>query len=328
MAQNYGLGRGLSSLIPQKKRDNQSGYSGSSAAGSDGKLTGPKDDFNYFGSARSAGPQPRRKADAEEMPEKGNIQEIEISRIVPNPYQPRVRFDETKLYELAESIKAHGIIQPLIVSQKDGGQFEIIAGERRFQAAKIAGLKKIPAIIRKADNRQKLELAVVENIQRHDLNPIEEAKSYQKMADEFDMSQDEIAKKLGVSRSSVANKLRLLTLPVEIQKSLIEGKITEGHAKAILAVSNPEKQRVLYDLILKNGLTVRQVESKAKEVSVKPHKRIVQADPETKQIEDRLAQVLGTKVKLAKAGSGGKIVIEYYSKEELNNILRHIKLAG
>jgi ParB family chromosome partitioning protein len=143
--------------------------------------------------------------------------------------------------------------------------------------------------------------------------------------DDFDLSQEEVATRVGKSRSSVANKLRLLVLPVEIQRSIIEGRITEGHAKAILALENPEKQRALHDLILKSGLTVRQVESKAKEISVKPHKRNVSIDPEVKQMEDILAEKLGTKVKVSKSGTGGKIVIEYYSKEELGNILDIIK---
>jgi ParB family chromosome partitioning protein len=253
------------------------------------------------------------------------VQEVELIRIVPNPQQPRLRFDEEKLQELAASIKEHGVIQPLIVT-KNGNQYEIIAGERRFQASKIAGLKSVPVIVRDATELQKLELAIIENVQRHDLNVIEEAKSYLKLSAEFDLSQEEVAKKMGKSRSAVANKLRLLHLPIEIQKALIEGKITEGHAKAILAIENPEKQRALFEMILKNNLTVRQTEDKTKEISVKTHTRHATVDPEVKRIENILTGTLGTKVKVSKAGAGGKIIIDYYSQEELDNILSKVHI--
>jgi len=182
----------------------------------------------------------------------------------------------------------------------------------------------VPVIIRDATEQQKLEIALIENVQRDDLNPIEEARSYQKLAQEFDLGQEEIAKKVGKSRSAIANKMRLINLPVEIQKALIEGKITEGHAKAILAIDNPEKQRGLYELILKNSLTVRQTESKTKEISVQAHKRNVKIDPEIKGLEDKLMEKLGTKVKVSRSGSGGKILIEYYSKEELDSLVSKI----
>jgi ParB family chromosome partitioning protein len=292
MAQNFGLGRGLSSLIPPKKKINE-----------------PEKDFNYFG------------AKTNELDNTaGKILEVEISRIVPNPHQPRKTFNEEKLQDLANSIKENGIIQPLVVSQV-GGQYELIAGERRFQAAKIVGLEKVPVIVKEVDDQKKLELAIVENIQRHDLNPIEEAKAYKKLAEEFGLSQEEVAQKIGVSRSAVANKFRLLSLPIEIQKALIEGIITEGHAKAILSVDNPEKQRALFEMILKNKLTVRQLEDKTKEISVRSHKRSVIIDPEIKNLEDQLSEKLKTKVKISKAGSGGKIIIEYYSPEELEGLL-------
>lgn len=298
MANNYGLGRGLSSLIPQKK------------------ISQPQKDFNYFG-ASSAG------SDAQNTGGKNNVQEVEVVRIVPNPHQPRLRFDEEKLQELASSVKTHGVIQPLIVT-KNGNQYEIIAGERRFQAAKIAGLAKVPVIVREVGEQQKLEWAIIENIHRHDLNPVEEAKAYLKLAQDFDLSQEEISRKVGKSRSAIANKMRLLNLPVEIQRALSEGRITEGHAKAILAIENPEKQRALFELILKNNLTVRQTESKTKEVSVRTHKRMVNIDPELKEMEEKLTGIFGTRVKISRSGEGGKIVIEYYSKEELDGILSKI----
>jgi ParB family chromosome partitioning protein len=308
MAQNYGLGRGLASLIPQNNSNTKS----------DQKISEPKEDFNYFG---------KRTVSTENKNDniKNEVQEIATIRIVPNPHQPRLQFDAEKLQELSDSIKEHGVIQPLTVT-KNGNQYEIIAGERRFQASKLAGLTTVPVIVREASEQQKLELAIIENVQRHDLNAIEEAKSYLKLASEFDLSQEEVAHKMGKSRSVVANKLRLLNLPIEIQKALIEMKITEGHAKAILAIENPEKQRAMYELILKNSLTVRQTEDKTKEISVKTHTRQISIDPELKRIEDLLTGTLGTKVKLSKTGDGGKITIEYYSKEELNSILSKVHI--
>jgi ParB family transcriptional regulator, chromosome partitioning protein len=321
MAQNYGLGRGLASLIPPKK--NTADFSSDV-----NKISKPQEDFNYFGPAKgvtAAVQINNQSASAQTEPSKkeGNFQEIDVAMIIPNPHQPRGKMDEEKLAELSESIREHGIIQPLIVS-RNNNHFEIIAGERRFLAAKQAGLIVVPAIVRDASEQQKLELAIIENIQRHDLNPIEEALSFQKLSDEFDLTQEAISQKLGKSRSVVANKLRLLNLPVEIQKALMEEKITEGHAKAILALVNPEKQRALFEMILKNNLTVRQTEDKTKETTVRMHRRKIMIDPELKTAEDELCQKLGTKVRLAKSGNGGKIIIDYYSKEELNNLLKII----
>jgi ParB family transcriptional regulator, chromosome partitioning protein len=315
MSQNFGLGRGLSSLIPPKRK--------TTFDEAPAKINEPQDNFNYFGAAQT---KPDTVSQVQSVPAltKNSVSEVELSKISENPHQPRMKFDETKLNELAESIKQHGVIQPIVLT-RDGEKYEIIAGERRFQASKLAGLSKIPAIVREASNQEKLELAIVENIQRHDLNPIEEAKSYKKLSEEFEMAQEEIAVKLGKSRSAVANKIRLLNLPVEIQKALIEGKITEGHAKLLLAIPNPEKQRAFYELIIKNNLTVRQTEDKTKDITVHTHKRSLNVDPKIKDLENNLTGILGTKVKISKSGNGGKIVIEYYSEEELNNILGKIK---
>lgn len=301
MSKNYGLGRGLSSLIPPKR------------------INEPDKNFNYFGNVSI----PINSQGEPAKDEKNNIKEIDIIKIVPNPHQPRINFDKEKLEDLAVSIREHGIIQPIVVSFSEG-QFEIIAGERRFEAAKLAGLQTVPVIVREVTDQQKLELAIIENIQRHDLNLIEEAQSYLKLANDFDLSQEEIALKVGKSRSAVANKMRLLKLPVEIQKALMENKINEGHAKAILAIENPEKQRAFFDLILKSGMNVRQAEEKTKEVSVRTHKRVINIDPEIKEVEDQLSAFLGTKVKMSKSKMGGRIMIEYYSKEELNNLLQKI----
>lgn len=297
MPQNYGLGRGLSSLIPKKNISNAIFSGNSQNQPADG--TAPKKDAPNV------------------------TQEIDINQIVSNPHQPRIAFDEGKLDELAQSIVTHGIIQPLVVSKSEKG-YELIAGERRLQAAKKAGLKTVPVVVREAKEKEKLELAIVENVQRHDLNAIEEARAYQKLMDDYQMTQEEVALKMGKSRSLVANKIRLLNLPIEIQKAIIGGQITEGHAKAILALTNPEKQRALFDLIMKNGLTVRQVEDKTKEVSVRSHKRTI--DPQVKEVEDKLMGALGTKVKFQKTEKGGKITIECFSQEEVDNLIN--KLAS
>lgn len=302
MSQQFGLGRGLSSLIPNKQSNSSTPQTFQNA-----------DEFA------------KRTVSASDESIRGDnfVIEVDVNQIVANPHQPRAQFDDEKLENLAQSIKMHGIIQPLIVSKK-GNLYELIAGERRFQASKIVGLKKVPVIVRDVSELQKLELAIIENVQRHDLNAIEEGRAYQKLRDEFQMNQEEIAVKMGKSRSLVTNKIRLLSLPIEIQKGLIEGKITEGHAKAILSLDNPEKQRALYELILKSNLTVRQVEEKTKEVSVKSYKRSKNVDPEIKRLEDELVGKLGTKVHINKFGNGGKIVIEYYSKEDLDSLINKL----
>jgi len=225
---------------------------------------------------------------------------------------------------LADSIKEHGIIQPLVVIKIAPDQYELIAGERRLKASKLAGLDMVPVIIREeTGEREKLELALVENIQREDLNILEEARAYKKLIEEFDLTQEEIAERVGKSRSAVANKVRLLGLPFEIQRALQAGKITEGHARSILAIENTEKQRALFELILKDNLTVRQAEDKVREVTVSTHKRRVGAtvqDPVYKEKEDQIAQSLGTKVQIKKSGGGGKIIIDFYSSEELESM--------
>lgn len=300
MAQQYGLGRGLASLIPPKKNPSD---------------THPPTPVS--GGAVSVLPSTTLS-----HPDVPVTREIAIGDIVPNPNQPRLHFDESKLTELTDSIREHGILQPLVVSLLGEGKYELIAGERRLQAAKRAGLVTVPVVVRQAGNQEKLELAIIENIQRHDLNPIEEARAYLRLTDEFGLHQDEVAKKMGKSRPNVANTLRLLTLPVEIQRAIIEGKISEGHAKALLSIENPEKQRALFELIIKEELTVRETEDKAREVSVRSHLRTAREPaPELAAKEEWLTEQLGTKVKIQPKGKGGKITIEFYSNEELNGIL-------
>lgn len=252
------------------------------------------------------------------------IAKIPVFNVVPNPNQPRRYFDKDNLQKLAQSIREHGIIQPIIVTKINDGKYELIAGERRLEAAKLAELKEIPAIIRLANDQQKLELALVENIQRHNLNAIEEAMAYKKLREEFSLTQEEIAQKTGKDRSTVANTIRLLELPVEIQRGIIEEKITPGHARAILSLENPEKQRALYELILKNNLTVRATEHKVREVTVQTHKRKIarNIDPYIQDLEDKIQQKLGTKVQIRKNGVTGKITIDFYSEEEFEKIVK------
>jgi len=290
------LGMGLSSLIPNKLNKNK-------------EINTPLKKKSFASS------------DSDE------VIKIPTENIVPNPNQPRYYFDGDNLKELSESIKEHGVIQPILVTKINVNKYELIAGERRLQASKLAGFEEIPAIIRLATNQQKLELALVENIQRHNLNSIEEAKAYQKLGKEFNLTQEEIAKKTGKSRSAIANIIRLLDLPIEIQRGIIEGKITEGHARAILGLENSEKQRALYELILKNNLTVRAAENKVKEVTVHTHKRKVlkQADPYIQDIEDNIQQKLGTRVKIKKHGVSGRIAIDFFSEEEFEKIIKLLK---
>lgn len=319
-SQQYGLGRGLASLIPPKKNAD-----GSSASASPFVMPSPSQsavpaDNRVFPESHTV---PVAAASAS-VPESA-LQEISTGSIVPNPHQPRLHFDEAKLQELADSIKEHGILQPLVVS-KSGEQYEIIAGERRFQAAKRVGLTTVPVVIRDVTEQEKLELAIIENIQRHDLNPIEEAKAFLRLIDEFNLPQEAVAEKMGKSRSAVANTLRLLHLPIEIQRAVAEGKISEGHAKALLSIENPEKQRAIFDLIIKDELTVRETELQVRSVSVKPHIRsAIALNPALLERTEHLTQVLGTKVKIAPSGKGGRVIIEYYAPEDLDGLLKRLE---
>lgn len=254
--------------------------------------------------------------------------DVDIEKISKNPLQMRKNFSKEALAELAESIKIHGILQPLVVTEQKhptGADYQLITGERRLWAAKIAGLKKVPAIIRSAAGREKLELALVENIQRENLNPVEEAEAYKKMQSEFNLTQEEVAKRSGKSRSRVANFLRLLSLPLEIQRAISENKISEGHGRAILALRNPEKQRALFKEILSRNLTVRQAEEKIKLISVSGHvRKIVKKNNVFRETEEALSEFLGSKVEIKKYGKETKIIIDCYSQEEFNNVVAAI----
>lgn len=248
--------------------------------------------------------------------------EILISKITTNQYQPRTTFDEQKLLELASSIKEHGIIQPLVVRESQKG-FELIAGERRLRAAKMAGLKKVPVSITKATNTKSLEIAILENIQREDLDSIEVAKGYQRLKEEFGYTQDALSKSLGKPRSSVANSLRLLTLSEKIQKEISLGKISEGHAKVLLGIDGNQAE-ILAERVVKEGLSVRELESLLKKKT--PTKTTNEKTRDELNLESALSSKLGSKVTIDDKKGKGKLVIKYYSYDELDGIIEKISI--
>jgi ParB family transcriptional regulator, chromosome partitioning protein len=255
-------------------------------------------------------------------------QNIQISDIKPNPDQPRTHMDDEGLEDLAGSIKEHGIIQPLILTKGDeGNQYTLIAGERRLRAAQIAGLESVPAIIREASNQQRLEIALIENIQRENLTAIESAMAYKRLRDEFGLSHEDISVRVGKSRVAVSNTLRLIKLPEDVQAALQNGKISEGHARALLGLPSKKSQSAALQTILKNDLNVRQTEELARKFSgQKPaqEKEKKTISPEIKALENSLRTSLGTKVSVNHGNNGGTVVIHYYSEEELESLVGRI----
>lgn len=252
------------------------------------------------------------------------VQLLPIASISPNPQQPRKIFEEDQLEDLATSIKQHGIIQPLIVIAAEGvDRYTLIAGERRLRAAKLAGLKDVPAIVRTASQQEQLEFAIIENVQREDLNPIERARAYQSLADQFSLTHEDIAQRVGKSRVTVTNTLRLLNLPVVVQQTLQSGEISEGHARSLLALPSARAMEAALDSILSLGLNVRQTELLVSKLSGKApsSKKLTSRSAEAEDLENRLRQFFHTKVMLSKGKRGGTISISFYSDEELNAIL-------
>lgn len=251
----------------------------------------------------------------------GSITRIKISSISPNPFQPRLDFDKEPLVELANSIKEHGIIQPITVRKIGRNEFQIISGERRYQASKLAGIDELPCFIRIADDQHMLEMAIVENVQRKDLNAIEIALSYQRLIDECNLSQEELGKKVSKNRSTVANFLRLLKLPIEIQKALRDDKITMGHARALLALSNEKEMLLTLNEILENNLSVRAVEEKRK-FQVKSLNTTLALSRYELRMQNNMAYQLSSKVNIKKKASGkGQIIISFNNQDDLNRIL-------
>lgn len=261
-----------------------------------------------------------------------SINEILLSEIETNPFQPRQHFDQEALQELSESIKVHGIIQPITVRKFSNNQYQLISGERRFQASKLAGLTKIPAYVRTADDQQMLEMALIENIQRENLNPIEISLSYQRLISECNLKQEELGDRVGKSRSTVTNYLRLLKLPPDIQIAMRDNKLTMGHARAIINVENPDSQLYIFKKTLAEDLSVRKVEELARELTSSPKENptaptvsTTQAK-EVTQLQTRLSSHFGTKVSVKSDGKKGDIRIPFLSIEDLNRILDILKV--
>lgn len=292
-----GLGKGLGSLIPKKT-------------------------VNY-------GENPF-KVDKDDLAKRGDIvlDSERIFLVSPslidfNPYQPRTFFSDSGLSDLAASIEEHGILQPLVVTRKKDGRFELIAGERRLRSSKLIKLEKVPVIIRTETNQKKLEFALIENLQRENLNPLETAKAYSRLLEEFNISQEEVAKKVGKARSSVANTLRLLALPSEAQNALAGGSITEAHAKQLLALESEAKQLAMLKKILRYNLTVADTDKEIKRIKGGKEKKYKDDLDKSREVE--LEDILSTKVEIKRRGRGGQLVIEFYSEGELNNLLTIIK---
>ncbi len=250
--------------------------------------------------------------------------EIEIERILPGTSQPRTGFNEGSLKELAQSIKEKGIIQPIVVSRVGDGTFRIIAGERRWKAAKIAGLEKIPAVIKDVSPREAVEIALIENIQREDLDPVETASAFERLLREFDITQEELSKRVGKDRATIANYLRILKLPEEAREYLKNGSLTVGHAKAILSIEDPQRQLEAAKVVIKKSLSVRQTEKLVKRMSKPQTVKANTEIPEIKDLEDKLISELGAKVKILHKGKKGKLEIFYNSLDELDGILQRI----
>lgn len=256
------------------------------------------------------------------QPTPEGVQELDIHLIDTNAGQPRKDFDQEKLQELADSIRQHGVVQPIILRQK-GERYVIVAGERRFRAARLAGLEKVPAIVKDLDEAQVMEVALIENLQREDLNPIEEAAAIRFLMQQHDLTQEEVSKRLSKSRPAIANSLRLLTLPEPVQAYLRNGKLQAGHARALAGLQDPEAQAVLADKIVGEGLSVRAAESLAREQGQKPPRQKKEppaTDPDLAAAEASLREWLGTKVSIQGSSQRGRIVIEYYNAELLQGI--------
>jgi len=257
--------------------------------------------------------------------ENGGILEVRIGDVEPNANQPRKTFDDERLAALAESIKQHGVVQPLIV-QQDGDTYRIVAGERRWRAARLAGLETVPVIVRDLSDRQVMEVALIENLQREDLNPIEEAEAYEKLISEFGMKQEEVASIVGKSRPAITNSLRLLSLNDEIKSRVISGEISSGHARALLSLDDAKLRLKAMQEIIDKSLSVRETERLIKQLTTpKKQKAKKVPDAEYQAIEERFREIFGTKVRIMSNKNNGKILIEYYSPEELDRIINLVE---
>lgn len=323
------LGRGLESLIPD--RNHRRGELNDS-------VHQPTQNLRRHSLAGEAEIQ-SSKSHTNARASVESVFQIEVDKIKPNPHQPRRSFNDEQLEELASSIREVGIIQPLIVTkiekETDTGtsiEYQLIAGERRWRAAKKAGLERVPAIIRRVDqDKEKLETALIENIQRADLNPIEAARSYAKLQEEFGLTQREIAARLGKSRETISNTVRLLNLPTHIQEAIAANKLSDSQGRILLTVNNSAEQQKLFEEIIANNISVRELKEKvaalkrpSSSYSSNSFSSALSGDPETRFLQEQLQEALGTKVSVQKSGKGGKITISFYSPEELKNIIQKI----
>ncbi len=323
------LGRGLEALIPPEGQEEQN-------KPQENRPTDSQPD-GFVGNKIESAPHPvipKRQVASE------SVFQLEADRIVPNPHQPRRQFDEEALRELAVSIREFGVLQPLIVTkiEKESEEgttvsYQLISGERRLMASKLAGLRTVPAIIRNVSlEREKLEMAVIENIQRADLDPIEEARAYSKLQDEFKLTQREIAARLGKSREVVANRMRLLNLPSEIQEAIISGKVSESQARLLLSVDEMPKQKKLFAELMHSNMSVRDLKTRVSRIK-SPHAAVpesesaVAPDPEMESLKEQLEEFLGTQVDLTRKGDSGRISISFYSPEDLHGIMDKILKA-
>jgi ParB family chromosome partitioning protein len=311
-----GLGRGLGALIPQESAP---------AAAPNAEPEAVADPESATRNAELPG---------QNIPDSGfpipHSIEVPIESITPNPHQPRQDLHAKELEELANSVREHGVLQPLVVTGMGDGTYALIAGERRWRAARLAGLEMVPVVVKEVTSSEMLELALVENLQRSDLNPIEEAAAYRSLIEEFGLTQDDVAARVGKSRTAVTNSLRLLTLPPEVQQSLLLGLIDAGHARAILQAPDPQSQQRLMEMTVADGLSVRQVEALARSMAAAvgqeapPTKALSPVEEalydELRVLQDRFRDALGTKVQLSRSSRGGRLVIYFYSDEELERI--------
>ena len=269
----------------------------------------------------------RKKTEEKKKAAEGELLMIGLNDIAPNPDQPRKNFDEEKLNELAESIRTQGVIQPLVLTPKKSGGYEIIAGERRWRAARKAGIKEVPCIVRELSTEQKDFLTIIENMQSEDLDPIEEAEGLSKMAETYGLTHEEIAKSVSKSRADITNSLRLLKLPEEVRNMVSEGKISKGHARALLSLDSAARQMQIAEQIEKEDLSVRATENlvKGRAPKRKPRKKVSRKSVDITQVEGELKEIFGTKVLLDHKGQKGTISIEYYSRDELDRLIEMLR---
>jgi len=329
-----GLGRGLSALIPDGEMDMMSAIARSDSLNKSTQK-GPRATTSARSGRVSSAAKPGADTPDEVTSLMNLTQLVDVGLIEANPFQPRRHFAPEEMEDLVESIREHGILQPILIRPTAAGsitdsskKFQLIAGERRWRAAQLAGLAQVPAVIREVNDQQALELAVIENVQRHDISPLEAALAYRRLADEFHLSQEEIARRVGKSRSGVANTIRLLDLPAEVQKALEDGVISEGHGRAILLAPSEGSRRAVFRRIMRDKLSVREAEQIARSAN-----DVVSTTDEAKskdttntpeaivRIQESLQKALGTRVKLQTRAKGGRLQIEYYSNEDLSRLI-------